>query len=287
MKQLSSSSPKVFLAACHDFVSLGAGRLLELECEWAVAGFAKNPRPVRLVIFSSADREWWLLAQKRQISCAIALLIDLLLLPTRSSYAVTITFGDQGPDPGAMSRPTEQNGEPGNVYGAAQGMPGNITATFDGWDTYGVFPNGSYSFSPLTHGYDGGTTWCAIYGVNDSATIIFNQPAIVSSFWFDNSASNYPPSDGDPGYTLDVVGSLAGNTVWSYSYPWPPDAGDDGFFPPDVFDQVTSGANLAVDTVTFSDAQDVAIDDVTIVNVPEPAFLCLAELTAAGLMRLR
>jgi hypothetical protein len=102
-----------------------------------------------------------------------------------------------------------------------------------------------------------------------------NPPAQVSSLWFDNYVGNYPPdSSGDPGYGLEIVGSLAGNVVWTYSYPWSATEIANGAAM-DVFQQVTNGANLAVNQVTFINVEDVAIDDITIDSVPEPSAIAL------------
>jgi hypothetical protein len=203
----------------------------------------------------------------------------------------TITFSDQDGGSGPMERGLSTANA--NVFGAAQGLPTGIIATFDGFNRYGAADaNHKNPSDILNYDHTGGTDWRAIYGVNDTASLVFNKPVQINSFWFDNFVNNWPPdpSMGDPGYIVQVIGLSNGIQMWTYTYPWPtlPGGGyydDSGnYISINAFQEITAGSGLQVDQLLFNNVMDVAIDDLTINSVPEPSFISTIILLGSGFL---
>lgn len=94
------------------------------------------------------------------------------------------------------------------------------------------------------------------------------------------------PSTDDPGYTFEVTGLDDSQMVWSYTYVWTYDQFGN-YILVNAFQQVTNGAGLPIDELSFNDMQDAAIDDVTISAVPEPTSLLIVGASALPYILLR
>jgi hypothetical protein len=164
----------------------------------------------------------------------------------------TITFSDQPSGDGAMSPST---------YTAAQGLPPGVTALFSGF---------SRSNSADVDHTPANSDNKLIYGTNTTAALItFNLPVQVPSLWV---------STGPFGSTGDqVVGTLGGVQQFSFT--------NSG--PANQWREITAGAGLSVDKLTFSNYQDSEVDDLTVVPEPGGAFVLLAVGSFATLRRRR
>ncbi len=164
------------------------------------------------------------------------------------------------------------------VFGIAE-IPG-ATATFSGFSHYGSPFSRRNLFNSDVQG--NATYWSGIYSTGNTATITFNDPRSGGQPLFrQRRSSSYQVN---PTYMLTITGTLQGATVWTYGPPAYPTVGNPSLQDPS-FVQVTNGAGDFVDELTFSDAKDVAFDDILI--VPEPSSLGLLSFSSILMLRRR
>jgi len=161
----------------------------------------------------------------------------------------------------------------------------NTTWWDDHWDAY--FDSPITDAYPLTFGVNvtfAGLNWWPwvadvtggggfAYGAGGVATITFDSPVEVPSFWMGNSGDGDPSDDT---IMFFLGGSQVGSTIAS---PVPPATGY-----PDSWMEVTDGVGLTIDQIVLGgDFTEGGIDGITVNQIPEPATMALVLMGFAGL----
>jgi hypothetical protein len=151
--------------------------------------------------------------------------------------AALITFSEQPDGDGPMSPA---------VYTSAHGLPAGVTASFAGFFSSELFDDHTASNSDNK----------LVYGTGSSAQIDFNSAVLVPTVWVSTSFAALA--------SQTVVGSLGGVTKFTYVLK-----------AADKFENVTLGAGVPIDRLSFSNYADSVVDDLT-VTVPEPGGAAVA-----------